>query len=128
MHKEVSHEINNEINNEGGYDIVRQSWAAIARIFIIGACYQVISGRKAKNFNKENYVIQLANTADDDPERGYTFRYLGKEGIHHKFIEICGGWTRTYTDAQLVGKELIEVSEDAVKALLKSSMMSSVRF
>ncbi len=37
------------------------------------------------------------------------FRYEGKQGIHHKFMEIQGGWTRTYTDQQLIGKIIKEV-------------------
>ena len=41
----------------------------------------------------------------------YTFRYERKEGIHHMFREIHGGWSRTYTDAQLIGKTIMEVEE-----------------
>lgn len=37
------------------------------------------------------------------------FRYEGKAGIHHCFREERGGWTRTYTDQQLVGKQIEEV-------------------
>lgn len=37
------------------------------------------------------------------------FKYEGKQGIHHCFREVRGGWTRTYTDAQLVGKGIKEV-------------------
>ncbi|MBQ3457124.1 MAG: hypothetical protein IJG36_11845, partial [Synergistaceae bacterium] len=37
------------------------------------------------------------------------FRYEGKIGIHHSFREIRGGWTRTYTDPQLIGKHIQEV-------------------
>ena len=36
------------------------------------------------------------------------FRYAGKDGIHHVFIETQGGWQRTYTDAQLIGKQIKE--------------------
>ena len=39
------------------------------------------------------------------------FRYEGQQGIHHCFREASGGWTRTYTDAQLVGKRIEEVRE-----------------
>ena len=35
----------------------------------------------------------------------FIFKYLGKQGIHHYFMEINGGWTRTYTDVQLLGKK-----------------------
>lgn len=37
------------------------------------------------------------------------FRYEGKQGIHHIFREVRGNWTRTYTDAQLIGKRISEV-------------------
>ena len=37
------------------------------------------------------------------------FRYEGKAGIHHCFREERGGWTRTYTDQQLLGKKIEEV-------------------
>ena len=37
------------------------------------------------------------------------FKYIGKHGIHHCFKEIHGGWSRTYTDPQLVGKYIKEV-------------------
>ena len=37
-------------------------------------------------------------------------RYVGKHGIHHCFKDIRGGWGRTYTDAQLIGKKIKEVT------------------
>lgn len=40
---------------------------------------------------------------------GCVFRYEGKRGIHHYFREVRGGWTRTYTDNQLIGKRILEV-------------------
>ena len=39
------------------------------------------------------------------------FKYEGKRGIHHCFKEVKGMWTRTYTDAQLIGKQIKEVEE-----------------
>ena len=39
---------------------------------------------------------------------GCIFRYEGKRGIHHCFREVRGGWTRTYTDTQLIGKRIRE--------------------
>lgn len=36
------------------------------------------------------------------------FKYEGKRGVHHCFREVRGGWTRTYTDAQLIGKIIKE--------------------
>lgn len=43
------------------------------------------------------------------PDNSYVFRYVGKQGIHHCFREARGGWSRTYTDAQLIGKSIQEV-------------------
>ena len=39
------------------------------------------------------------------------FKYEGKRGIHHYFREKKGGWTRTFTDAQLIGKKIEEAIE-----------------
>lgn len=39
----------------------------------------------------------------------YVFRYERKQGIHHMFREVRGEWSRTYTDAQLIGKKIQEV-------------------
>ena len=36
----------------------------------------------------------------------YYFQYIGKEGIHHCFKEVNSGWSRTYTDYQLIGKNI----------------------
>ena len=41
--------------------------------------------------------------------KGCTFIYLRKEGRHHMFREERGGWIRTYTDNQLIGKYIKEV-------------------
>lgn len=40
---------------------------------------------------------------------GCIFLYLRKDGKHHIFREERGGWTRTYTDVQLMGKTIREV-------------------
>ena len=47
-----------------------------------------------------------------DSAKGCVFRYEGKRGIHHVFCEIRGNWTRTYTDAQLIGATTEEVKEE----------------
>ena len=48
-----------------------------------------------------NYSIE---GADD-----FIFCYEGKQGIHHMFREVRGNWTQTYTDAQLIGKQVKEL-------------------
>ena len=40
---------------------------------------------------------------------GYVFRYERTEGIHHCSREVYSGWSRTYTDWQLVDKRVLEV-------------------
>ena len=47
-----------------------------------------------------HYVIDGKNTV---------FEYLRKDGIHHCFKSVRGGWTQTYTDYQLIGKKVEEV-------------------
>ena len=39
----------------------------------------------------------------------FTFIYQGKQGKHHVFRHYKGNWSRTYTDAQLIGKFIKEV-------------------
>lgn len=67
---------------------------AIQRHFTEGKCY-VIYGSQSNTW-----------------ERECIFMFLRKEGIHHMFREVRGGWSRTYTDAQLVGKNIQEVSHE----------------
>ena len=64
---------------------------SIQRHFAEGKCYVIYSSQ--------------SNTW----ERECIFMFLRKEGIHHMFREVRGGWTRTYTDAQLIGKNIQEV-------------------
>ncbi len=121
---------NDENEADSGYgSLASASRAAIARHFSVGACYQVVTSKRIIDGLRrgEKYVLQPLKQGSD-PEDGYVFRYLGKQGIHHTFVEICGGWSRTYTDAQLVGKELVEVVEDDVRALRKAYGHASVKF
>ena len=41
----------------------------------------------------------------------YIFTYQGKQGKHHVFNHFKGGWCRTYTDAQLIGKIIKELKQ-----------------
>lgn len=65
---------------------------------------------------EHNYVIKIRNIKseplfDMQPSTGFgcVFKYEGKRGIHHCFRELYGGWSRTYTDAQLIDKTIEEV-------------------
>ena len=96
---------------------------------------QVLSG-KVKSFPRRKRTAPKAETANTfdlghsytirstksgTKPAGYTggvhvdmmsvFKYEGKRGIHHYFRETRGGWTRTYTDAQLIGKHVEEVQQ-----------------
>ena len=115
--------VNGSGSNINDVIIFQQLDGTIERHFIKGACYQVVKNKRTierlKNGGK--YTIQKISDYGNDPEHGYTFRYLGKSGIHHTFVEINGGWSRTYTDAQLVGKLLVEVSEKEISTLMKTA-------
>ena len=37
------------------------------------------------------------------------FIYQGKQGKHHMFRHLAGGWLTTRTDVQLIGKKIEEV-------------------
>ena len=67
--------------------------------FEIGRCYTI---KDAKSSSQTNEMIS--------PPTGdwCIFKYAGKHGIHHVFTETQGGWTRTYTDAQLIDKKIKE--------------------
>lgn len=68
----------------------------ILHSFTLGKCYKIY----AKQANGHGWKI------DNSP---FVFLYVGKNGIHHTFKEFHAGWSRTYTDAQLVDKVIQEV-------------------
>ncbi len=51
------------------------------------------------------HVYKIYSTPQDSE---YDFCYEGKRGNHHMFRETVGGLTRTYTDSQLIGKNIVE--------------------
>ena len=55
---------------------------------------------------QEAHIYRVVSS--DKWESECAFRYEGQTGIHYVFREIHGGWTRTYTDAQLIGKIIKE--------------------
>ena len=79
-----------------------------------------IEALKAKMFHSfilgKRYCIQEGNPSPYEFEfnplngKGCIFIYLRKEGKHHVFREERGGWIRTYTDNQLIGKYIKEVN------------------
>lgn len=76
---------------------------AIQRHFTEGKCYRIFGGGYLESYNRKS--SSMGTTWECD----CIFMFLRKEGIHHVFREVRGGWTRTYTDAQLVGKNIQEV-------------------
>jgi len=71
--------------------------------FVIGHCYRIYSTGCYGSRKSHDALLSLSW------ERDCVFRYEGKEGIHHCFREVSGGWSRTYTDIQLMGKKIEEV-------------------
>lgn len=55
----------------------------------------------------KKYVVRDSALTDKDEP----FIYLGKQGKHHIFRHVAGGWTRTFTDPQLIGKFIQEVQK-----------------
>ena len=77
---------------------------AIQRHFIEGKYYKIYGSGQLGS-----HVRKTSSFGSTTWEYDCIFMFLRKEGIHHIFREIRGGWTRTYTDAQLVGKNIQEV-------------------
>ena len=74
----------------------------------------VPSGKIAFSFSKGKRYRIFIKSSDNvkTVEADCIFIYLRKEGKHHIFREARGGWTRTYTDAQLLGKHIQEVTNE----------------
>ena len=85
---------------------LEDSQKSIQRHFTEGKCYRIYTGSQSSSYDRKN------PSQGTSWERDCIFQFLRKEGIHHVFREIHGGWTRTYTDAQLVGKNVQEVDHD----------------
>ena len=81
---------------------------AVQKTFTEGKCYRIYpSGNLGRYGGRENRSTMTGSAAW---EYDCIFQFLRKDGIHHVFREIRGGWTRTYTDAQLIGKHIQEVN------------------
>ena len=76
---------------------------SIQQHFTEGKCYRIYGGGQLSSYDRK------APHQGTSWERDCIFMFLRKEGIHHMFREVRGGWIRTYTDAQLVGKNIQEV-------------------
>lgn len=85
---------------------VEQTSEAIAEIFTSPE-YKFEDGRDYEI--SESDKLSTHDIVNAATGRGCVFRYEGKVGIHHCFRETRGGWTRTYTDVQLIGKRIAEV-------------------
>lgn len=57
----------------------------------------------------DKIIHRLAFNPCHDFSFNYVFQYLGTRGIHHHFREIHSGWSRTYTNNQLIDKRVMEV-------------------
>ena len=72
--------------------------------FAEGKCYRIFDTRNPKTCA----VQKVSSPVGQSWEKEFIFMFLRKDGIHHVFREISGGWIRTYTDAQLIGKKIQE--------------------
>lgn len=69
-----------------------------------------IHGKKYCIIETGNSVKPRGDLLNPTTGKGCIFIYERKEGKHHMFREERGGWTRTYTDNQLIGKHVKEVT------------------
>ena len=60
--------------------------------FIVGKCYHIGNSDKLGD------------------GKHFTLRYEGRQGIHHVFREVIGGWITTRTDVQLFGVKIKEAN------------------
>lgn len=77
----------------------------VAFTFECGHCYSI---RDTPHTAGAKYEQEI------NPQSGNfcVFRYEGKSGLHHKFTEVKGCWSRTYTDQQLIGKFIEEIANE----------------
>ena len=73
----------------------------IKKEFTAGKKYIVSEGG---NYAKGKHTLNGTTWSNE-----IIFEYAGKQGIHHCFKANPGGWSRTYTDNQLIGKKIKEV-------------------
>ena len=94
-------------------DQLEERNTSITRVFETGKRYRFFpkSCKSARanaksGSDKEDYIFSGKGW-----EMDCTFEFVKDEGIHHCFKAVPGGWSRTYTDAQLVDKKIEEVEE-----------------
>ena len=80
----------------------REGHQRMEQHFVARKCYQVIN----RNYHTNKAGSVLGSQCWDND---VIFVYQGKQGIHHLFTSKLGGWSRTYTDYQLVDKKIMEV-------------------
>ena len=79
--------------------------AKMKHSFIAGQSYFIFDSGNAKT-DSDDFA---SNDMKPETGKGCIFVYVRKEGRHHMFKEKRGGWIRTYTDTQLMGKKIREV-------------------
>ena len=70
--------------------------------FMQNRCYSIADNDKIFHRGSLNPCIH-------DFTLNYIFQFKGTQGIHHCFREVHGGWSRTYTNNQLIDKRIQEV-------------------
>ena len=79
--------------------------AKMKHSFTEGQSYFIFDSGNAKT-DSDDFE---SNDMKPETGKGCIFVYLRKEGRHHIFREKRGGWIRTYTDTQLMGKKIKKV-------------------
>ena len=72
--------------------------------------FKFSNGRRYFIFDSDNGKGE-SDYIKPESGKGCIFVYLRKEGKHHIFSEERGNWIRTYTDVQLMGKHIQEVTQ-----------------
>lgn len=72
----------------------------------------ILENQKSTHYNFICGNLYKIRARGDNPDNLATLIYIGKQGKHHCFKASPGGWSRTYTDPQLIGKKIEEVNDE----------------
>lgn len=119
--RELSSRLGVSVSSISRYENERTPVSPRVRKWVNRKYRQYHLNRKVIKSSKDHSVCVFQPTrcysiADDDKilhrlsfPFNYVFQYLGTQGIHHCFREVHGGWSRTYTNSQLIDKRIMEV-------------------
>ncbi len=76
------------------------------RDLTLGKCYLI------NNVNDGKWSPEGITCKKDRCNTDYIFKFVDIRNGKYCFVEINGGWSRTYAPAQLIGKKFMEVLHD----------------